>query len=151
MLGERWKPGQGEEKILRRGQGTARDAREAEGTMNIEEAFRKLPPVRGPRLEAHWQECLVSDTTLRQTIERTLRLRLAERLSETFDSEQVLMLRFSCARDQRVVQPVREEACWCEPPGRIEAFWSFYEASAAPATLAPRDELKPLCPGENPG
>ncbi|MEE9294841.1 MAG: DUF87 domain-containing protein, partial [Phycisphaerae bacterium] len=59
--------------------------------MNIEEVFRKLRPVMGSQLDALWQEYLVSDTTIRQTIERTLRVTLAQRLSETFESEHVLL------------------------------------------------------------
>jgi hypothetical protein len=59
--------------------------------MNIEEVFRKLRPIMGPQLDALWQEYLVSDTQLRQTIERTLRVMLAQRLAEGFGSEHVLL------------------------------------------------------------
>jgi len=45
----------------------------------------------GPQLDALWQEYLVSDTQIRQTIERTLRVTLAQRLAETFESEHVLL------------------------------------------------------------
>lgn len=59
--------------------------------MNIEDVFRKLRPVMGPQLDLLWQEYLVSDTEIRQTIERTLRVTLAQRLAETFESEHVLL------------------------------------------------------------
>jgi len=59
--------------------------------MNIEEVFRKLRPVMGQQLDMLWQEFLVSDTPTRQTIERTLRVMLAQRLSETYESEHVLL------------------------------------------------------------
>jgi len=59
--------------------------------MNIEEVFRKLRPIMGQQLDTLWQEYLVADTEIRQTIERMLRVMLAQRLSETFESEQVLL------------------------------------------------------------
>ncbi len=59
--------------------------------MNIEEVFRKLRPIMGSQLDMLWQEYLVSDTATRQTIERTLRVALAQRLAETFESEHVLL------------------------------------------------------------
>ena len=59
--------------------------------MKIDEVFRKLRPVMGRQLEMLWQEYLVSDTPTRQTIERMLRVTLAQRLGETFESEQVLL------------------------------------------------------------
>jgi len=59
--------------------------------MNIEDVFRKLRPVMGSQLDTLWQEYLVADTPIRQTIERTLRVTLAQRLSETFESEHVLL------------------------------------------------------------
>jgi hypothetical protein len=59
--------------------------------MNIDEVFRKLRPIMGPRLDVLWQEYLLSDGDTRQTIERTLRVLLAQRLAETFESEHVLL------------------------------------------------------------
>lgn len=59
--------------------------------MKIDEVFRKLGPVMGGQLDLLWQEYLVSDTSTRQTIERMLRVTLAQRLGETFESEQVLL------------------------------------------------------------
>jgi len=59
--------------------------------MDIEEVFRKLRPVMGPQLDALWQEYLVADFPIRRTIESMLRIILAQRLAETFDSEQVLL------------------------------------------------------------
>ena len=59
--------------------------------MNIEDVFRKLRPVMGAQLDALWLEYLVADGEIRQTIERTLRVMLAQRLSETFESEHVLL------------------------------------------------------------
>lgn len=59
--------------------------------MKIEDVFRKLRPIMGTQLDALWQEYLAADTPLRQTIERTLRILLAQRLAETFDSEHVLL------------------------------------------------------------
>jgi len=59
--------------------------------MNIEEVFRKLRPVLGRQLDLLWQEYLVAETDTRQTIERTLRVLLAQRLNETFESEHVLL------------------------------------------------------------
>jgi len=59
--------------------------------MNIDDVFRKLRPIMGPQLDLLWQEYLVSDGDTRQTIERTLRIALAQRLNETFESEHVLL------------------------------------------------------------
>ena len=59
--------------------------------MNIEEVFTKLRPVMGSQLDTLWQEYLVADISIRQVIERTLRVTLAQRLSETFEKEQVLL------------------------------------------------------------
>lgn len=59
--------------------------------MNIEEVFRKLRPIMGPQLDTLWQEYIVSDTSIRQTIERTLRVTLAQRLGETFEGKYVLL------------------------------------------------------------
>ncbi|MCX5683239.1 MAG: DUF87 domain-containing protein [Planctomycetota bacterium] len=59
--------------------------------MNIEEVFRKLRPIMGEQLDILWQEYLVADTDTRQTVERMLRVMAAQRLAETFESEQVLL------------------------------------------------------------
>jgi len=59
--------------------------------MNVDEVFRKLRPIMGGQLDVLWQEYLVSDTDTRQTIERTLRVMLAQRLGETFEGEHVLL------------------------------------------------------------
>ncbi|HUW85136.1 MAG TPA: hypothetical protein VMZ31_20325 [Phycisphaerae bacterium] len=59
--------------------------------MNIEEVFRKLRPITGAQLDGLWQEYLMADAELRRTIEQMLRVMLAQRLSETFESEQVLL------------------------------------------------------------
>jgi len=59
--------------------------------MNVEEVFRKLRPVMGAQLDTLWQEYLVADASIRQTIERTLRVTLAQRLGETFEGEHVLL------------------------------------------------------------
>ncbi len=59
--------------------------------MNIEEVFRKLRPILGQQLDLLWQEFLVADPGTRKAIEQTLRVTLAQRLSETFDSEHVLL------------------------------------------------------------
>ena len=59
--------------------------------MNIEEVFTKLRPIMGSQLDTLWLEYLVADPSLRQTIERTLRVTLAQRLAETFEKEQVLL------------------------------------------------------------
>jgi len=59
--------------------------------MNIEEVFTKLRPILGAQLDQLWQEYLVADPPLRQTIERMLRVTLAQRLSETYEKEQVLL------------------------------------------------------------
>ena len=59
--------------------------------MNIEDVFRKLRPVMGQQLDMLWQEYLVADVEIRKTIERMLRVTLAQRLGETFEAEHVLL------------------------------------------------------------
>jgi len=59
--------------------------------MNIDEVFRKLKPVMGDKLDILWQEYILSDQAARQLIEKTLRIMLARRYDEAFDSEQVLL------------------------------------------------------------
>ena len=59
--------------------------------MNVDEVFRKLKPVMGDKLAVLWQEYILSDQATRQMIERTLRIMLARRFDEAFDSEQVLL------------------------------------------------------------
>jgi len=59
--------------------------------MNIEEVFRKLRPIMGSQLDLLWQEYLVADTSIRQTIEQTLRVTLAQRLAQTFEGQHVLL------------------------------------------------------------
>jgi len=76
--------------------------------MNIDEVFRKLRPVMGPQLDTLWQEYLVADAESRQTIERLLRVLLAQRLRETFESEHVLLK-----------PPPRELAAGSYPAGTV--------------------------------
>lgn len=59
--------------------------------MKIEDVFYKLRPVWGKQLDVLWQEYLVADPPLRRVIEKTLRVQLARRLGETFESENVLL------------------------------------------------------------
>jgi len=59
--------------------------------MNVDEVFRKLKPVMGDRLDVLWQEYILADEATRQLIEKTLRIMLARRYAEAFDSEQVLL------------------------------------------------------------
>ena len=59
--------------------------------MNIEEVFRKLRPILGEQLDTLWQEYLLAEPELRKVIEQTLRIIIAQRLAETFESEQVLL------------------------------------------------------------
>ncbi len=59
--------------------------------MNIEDVFAKLRPIMGEQIDSLWQEYLIADASIRQTIERTLRIILAQRLAETFKSEYVLL------------------------------------------------------------
>ncbi len=59
--------------------------------MKIEEVFHKLRPLWGRQLDILWQEYLVADPPLRKVIEKTLRVALARRLGETFESENVLL------------------------------------------------------------
>jgi hypothetical protein len=59
--------------------------------MKIEDMFYKLRPISGKQLDLLWQEYLVADPPLRKTIEKILRVQLARKLGETFESEQVLL------------------------------------------------------------
>ena len=59
--------------------------------MNIDEVFRKLKPVMGDKLDVLWQEYILAGQSTRQLIEKTLRITLARRFEEAFDSEQVLL------------------------------------------------------------
>ena len=59
--------------------------------MKIEDVFYKLRPIMGKQIDLLWQEYLVADPPLRKVIEKILRLQLAQRLGETFESEQVLL------------------------------------------------------------
>jgi len=59
--------------------------------LKIEDVFYKLRPISGKQLDLLWQEYLVADPPLRKTIEKILRVQLARRLGETFESEQVLL------------------------------------------------------------
>jgi len=59
--------------------------------MNIEEVFRKLKPLMGDKIAVLWQEYILSGQDTRQMIEKTLRVTLARRFDEAFDSEQVLL------------------------------------------------------------
>jgi len=59
--------------------------------VNIDEVFRKLKPAMGDKLDVLWQEYILSDQATRQLIEKTLRITLARRYDEAFDSEQVLL------------------------------------------------------------
>ncbi|MCP4259346.1 MAG: ATP-binding protein [Planctomycetes bacterium] len=59
--------------------------------MKIEDVFYKLRPICGKQLDLLWQEYLVADPPLRKTIEKILRVQLARKLGETFESEQVLL------------------------------------------------------------
>ena len=59
--------------------------------MKIDEVFRKLRPVMGPKLDLLWQEYVVADSGVRREIERILRIELAQKLSETFESSHVLL------------------------------------------------------------
>lgn len=59
--------------------------------MKIEDVFYKLRPICGKQLDRLWQEYLVADPPLRKVIEKTLRVQLARRLGETFESENVLL------------------------------------------------------------
>jgi len=59
--------------------------------VNVDEVFRKLKPVMGDKLAVLWQEYILADPDTRQLIERTLRIMLARRYKEAFDSEQVLL------------------------------------------------------------
>ena len=55
--------------------------------MKIEDVFYKLRPLMGKQLDLLWQEYLVANPPLRKTIEKVLRVQLARRLGETFESE----------------------------------------------------------------
>jgi len=59
--------------------------------MKIEDVFYKLRPICGSQLDQLWQEYLVADAPLRKVIEKTLRVQLAQKLGETFESENVLL------------------------------------------------------------
>jgi hypothetical protein len=59
--------------------------------MKIEDVFYKLRPICGKQLDLLWQEYLVADPPLRKVIEKTLRVHLARKLGETFESENVLL------------------------------------------------------------
>ena len=59
--------------------------------MKIDEVFRKLRPVMGPKLDLLWQEYVISSAEVRREIERILRIELAQRLDETFESQNVLL------------------------------------------------------------
>ena len=59
--------------------------------MNIDEVFRKLKPAMGHKLNVLWQEYILADPNTRQLIEQSLRIMLARRYDEAFDSEQVLL------------------------------------------------------------
>jgi len=59
--------------------------------MKIDEVFRKLRPVMGPKLDLLWQEYVVAGPEVRQEIERMLRIALARRLDETFESSYILL------------------------------------------------------------
>ena len=59
--------------------------------MNVDEVFRKLKPVMGEKLNVLWQEYILGDEATRQLIERSLRIILARRFHEAFDTEQVLL------------------------------------------------------------
>lgn len=59
--------------------------------MDIDEVFRKLRPLMGPKLDLLWQEYVVADQAIRKDIERVLRLELGNRLQETFESSHVLL------------------------------------------------------------
>jgi hypothetical protein len=59
--------------------------------MKIEDVFYKLKPLCGKQLDQLWQEYLVADPPLRKVIEKTLRVQLARKLGETFESENVLL------------------------------------------------------------
>jgi hypothetical protein len=59
--------------------------------MKIDEVFRKLRPLMGPKLDLLWQEYVVADASVRGQIERILRIELAQRLNETFESSYILL------------------------------------------------------------
>jgi hypothetical protein len=59
--------------------------------MKIDEVFRKLRPLMGPKLDLLWQEYVVADASVRGQIERILRIELAQRLNETFESNYILL------------------------------------------------------------
>ena len=59
--------------------------------MKIEDVFYKLRPICGKQLDLLWQEYLVADPPLRKVIEKILRVQLARKLGETFESENVLL------------------------------------------------------------
>lgn len=59
--------------------------------MDIDEVFRKLKPVMGRKLELLWQEYILAGPDIRRMIEQTLRVMLARRYDEAFDSRHVLL------------------------------------------------------------
>jgi hypothetical protein len=59
--------------------------------VKIEDIFYKLRPISGRQLDLLWQEYLVADPPLQKTIEKVLRVQLARKLGETFESENVLL------------------------------------------------------------
>jgi hypothetical protein len=59
--------------------------------MKIEDVFYKLRPIWGKQLDLLWQEYLVADAPLQKVIEKILRLQLARKLGETFESENLLL------------------------------------------------------------
>ncbi len=59
--------------------------------MKIEDVFYKLRPIWGKQLDLLWQEYLVADAPLQRVIEKILRLQLARKLGETFESENLLL------------------------------------------------------------
>jgi hypothetical protein len=59
--------------------------------VDIDEVFRKLRSLMGPKLDLLWQEYVVADAVIRKDIERILRLELGKRLQETFESSHVLL------------------------------------------------------------
>jgi hypothetical protein len=59
--------------------------------MKIEEVFRKLKPVAGMDMDRLWREYILADAAGRKAIEDSLRIALAQRLSETYEEREVLL------------------------------------------------------------
>ena len=59
--------------------------------MRIEEVFRKLKPVAGMDMDSLWRQYILADRAGRKAIEDSLRLGLAQRLSETFEEREILL------------------------------------------------------------